>query len=172
MALILVVETGAGLSTANSYATVAEADAYYEARPFSSSWQEMTTLEKTVSLVYATRLLDEQSDWFGTRSTTIQALRWPRSGALDRDGETLEATELPVDIKRATMELAQWVKMADRTAEPDTAGYGAITVGPLSVTIDRSDRKAVLPAIVATMLAPYGLIRRAGGPGSAQLLRV
>jgi hypothetical protein len=85
----------AGAANANSYADVATADAYFEARPFSSAWTGVTDPEvKKQALIYATSVLDRLR-WAGAKGATYasaltQALAWPRRWAT-----TLEADAVP-----------------------------------------------------------------------------
>lgn len=183
MALTLVVETGGGLANANSYASLAEADAYHEAHLYASTWQTMTTPEKTAALVWATRLLDEQIAWYGYKATTVQALRWPRGGVPERDadidaayaalyGYILPSNVIPVWLKNATAELARQLKATDRTADVETVGYSQISVGSISLTIDKNDKKNLLPDAVVSMVEPYGCVQRASSIRTVSLLRM
>ena len=63
-----------GASNANSYTTVAEATAYFESRLYRSTWENADPADQTVALIWATRVLDEQIDWLGTKVSTTQAL--------------------------------------------------------------------------------------------------
>jgi len=58
MALTLILETGAGLANANSYATVAESDAYHDGHLYATAWTGATSGNKAAALVMATRLID------------------------------------------------------------------------------------------------------------------
>jgi hypothetical protein len=91
----LVVEDGTGLSTANSYATVEEADVYFDGRLHGERWVGADDDTKTAALIWATALLDQVCVWRGTPvkpcaqdgfTGTVQALRWPRVGVPARDG--------------------------------------------------------------------------------------
>lgn len=185
MALVLVVETGSGLTNANSYASVAEADSYHEAHLYASVWFAMTVPEKNAALVWGTRLLDEQVDWPGARSTIGQALRWPRVGVPDRDaigdmvlsdpvlyGSFIAGDIIPLWLKYATAELGRQLKAADRTADVETLGFSQLTVGSIGLSIDKHDRRNLLPDSVISMVQPYGSVRRAGGSSVIQLQRV
>ncbi len=170
--MALVLDATVGGSLANAYVNVAAADLYFEARLHAEAWHALTTLVKTQALIWATRLIDERVAFFGAPATTGQALRCPRVGLLDRDGRTIASSVLPLDLQHATCELARWLTLSDRTAEPDTAEYAEVTVGALSVTFNPVGRVGLLPALVADMLAPYGVVSRSRRPSVAQLVRV
>jgi len=103
--MAIIVEDGTGLATAQSYASVAECDAYHLARG-SSAWAAAAAAAKEAALVRASAALDGLygSRWPGARLTADQALDWPRSDAWDSDGWPL--TLVPAAIKNATCEAA------------------------------------------------------------------
>ena len=92
-------------ASANSYVTLAEADAYFETVPDDSDWTNKTDDKKNRYLISATRYLDGLG-YFGTRCSTTQALSWPRK---DYTVDTVEikCTFVPDEIKIATFELAR-----------------------------------------------------------------
>ena len=58
MALVLIKEDGTGLVNANTYASVADGDAYHEAHLYATAWTAATTPNKEAALAMATRLID------------------------------------------------------------------------------------------------------------------
>jgi hypothetical protein len=132
---VTVIETVGGAS-ANSFVSVAEADAYLEARLNSSAWTG--TEPKKIALIEATREFN-RLDWRGDRVTTTQALVWPRLYVEKIDpapGDTwyLE-TEIPTPIKEATIELAlEFLRMGttDLPARSATDGVIEEKIGPMT----------------------------------------
>jgi hypothetical protein len=102
--MALVVEDGTGKSDAESYVSVADADAYHVARS-QTGWAG-TNAAKEALLRRATELLDASYAWRGTIATEAQGLRFPREGILDRDKREIAANEVPTAIVRACCELA------------------------------------------------------------------
>lgn len=163
MALTLVVEDGTGLSTANSYCSLADADAYHERRLHSQVWRQVADPasqdQKKAALVWATRLLDEQCDWLGSRSTLTQALGWPRRDVLGRFGdEFYDSDEVPQVVKEATAELARLLIEEDRPRKSEesmnltskSASGKSKSYGP------RDNRRgAFLPPSVLSLLGPF-----------------
>lgn len=82
----LVTENGSGLPNAESYCSVASADAYHAAMG-NDDWLSMTESEKEVALRKATAYMGQfyRESWDGFRSTLDQALDWPRSSVRRRD---------------------------------------------------------------------------------------
>lgn len=164
----------AGATNANSYCTVAEGDAYHEAHLYASSWEAAETDQKTIALIWATRLLDETYEWKGEVTSIDQALRWPRSWVLDRDGHKyLDHLTIPTFLKQATAELARLLIIKDRLQALDDAasGISAVSAGSVSVTFTKTDRQEAIPDSVYQIVAPYVEIKLSGSH-IAKLVRV
>ena len=71
-------------ASANSYVTLAEANAYFETVPNSSTWTDKTDDAKNRALISATRWIDSLN-YYGDRCDEDQALKWPRNN-YDVDG--------------------------------------------------------------------------------------
>lgn len=154
--------TAGGVSS-NSYATVAEADAYHANHLYASAWTGAITANKEAALIWATRLLDEQADWHGYPTTLTQALRWPRSWVPDRDGQVWVSNAIvPTFLQNATAELARWLLTEDRTAER-VIGLKSVKADVVAVDFDRFDVKPILPPSVRSLIDHYGRVRSGGG---------
>lgn len=173
MALTLVVETGAGLTNSNSYATAAEGNTYHDSHLYASKWTSVSTGDKEKALVMATRVLDDNVDWRGNKSNENQALRWPRDSAYDQDNYLILNNTLPTNLKDATIEMARLLLTEDRTLEPDSKGIKSVKAGEVNVEFDKSDRDqgGVIPHTVSQMIKSFGeVINR--NSSSARALRV
>ena len=142
----LIVEDGSGLSTAESYASVAEADAYHLVHGNPSVWNALSTGEKEQNLRMATDYIDGKfaTDFKGYRTYSAQALRWPRSGVADLDGYIFPANgtgSVPVRLKNATAILALRVA-SDTTLFLDQSNGSvsseSVTVGAVSFSTSYS----------------------------------
>ena len=157
-------------ATANSYLTEVEATAYMTSERLNTSdWSSASIQSRERALIYATRLLDDSFDWVGYKRTLEQALRWPRSGALDSDSNWLDYDTIPDLIKRATAEVALALLIEDLTAEPGILGQGIseAQIGDLFVKIDPTQRKQLIPQRVINSLTSLGTIKpTAAGSGS------
>jgi len=113
----LIVEDGAGLETAESYASVAQADARLASLGM-TNWATLTPTEKEQALRRATVAMVQfcGGRWKGTRLYRAQALDWPRYGA-EVDGHAIPSTEVPVDVRNACIDLA--IKAAAGDLNPD-----------------------------------------------------
>ena len=161
----LVVETGAGLSTAESYVSVADADAYHAARG-NTTWADLDDLEqKEPALRRATDYMMQvyRTRWKGVRMQAEQALDWPRSGVYTEPfmhGAVGEYPYLvpddivPVEIARACAKLA--LKAVSADLAPDLARQTKREkVGPLEVEYADGAVQYVRYRDVDGMLAPY-----------------
>lgn len=113
--MALDVEDGTGLAIAESYVTVAEIRTYatkHNTRYTIAANVADTTLEASARI--ATIFLDGKGRdkrnsaarwWPGSRINGAQALAWPRQSATYTDGTAI-TDPVPIQIKRATMELA------------------------------------------------------------------
>ncbi len=113
--MLSTINTEVGSAEANSYLSVAEADAYFEARFLSGEgWSGLTTDQKTSRLLQAALVLD-RLQYLGEPATDIQAMQWPRRSTYElghystfRDalGHPIAPDEVPAAIKYAQAELA------------------------------------------------------------------
>ena len=184
MPLTLTKETGAGLVDANSYADVADGDAYHAGHLYASAWTGATTASKTAALVMATRLIDAEYQFGGVQTTDAQALAWPRSRCPDPDRDAslrvglLLASEnwvpentVPKAVVQATCELARELVIVDRTAAPAGEGLKYYNNAGVQTGYDKTDTRPVIPKLVQAMLAKYGSLISAKS-GAVKLIRV
>jgi hypothetical protein len=88
----VLVATLAGANS-NSYITVADATTYFDNRLDAADWTAATADNKAASLITATGWLDTL-EFYGDRSATTQALKWPRTD-VTCDGIEADATFIP-----------------------------------------------------------------------------
>lgn len=137
---MLVVEDGSCRPDAESYASVAVADAYHQARG-NPGWtgvarQTGADAVKEAALRKAASYLDGtyRARYVGRKRSGEQALAWPRISAVDTDGWILPIDSVPPAMVRAACEVALRAMGGD--IQPDVANSGIVTyyrdkVGPL-----------------------------------------
>jgi hypothetical protein len=113
----MITENGTGLSNADSYVTLAEADAYALARNW-TDWNG-SNQHKEAALITATAYIDASYRFKGELLVLTQALAFPRTGVTDQEGRPL--TGVPVNVKSATIELARQAHTRPLVATPETA---------------------------------------------------
>lgn len=128
-------------ASANSYVTLADANAYFETVPDSSTWTNKTDDQKNRALISATRWIDSLN-YYGDRCDEDQALKWPRNN-YDVDGVELECSLIPNDVKYATYELARALAN-DTGAITDSTGttglYDEVQLGDLRVKYSKTSQ--------------------------------
>ncbi len=161
MALILTVAILDSL-TANSYVSRADADIYHEGRLNNTDWTGASDAQKEIALVYATTLLDAGYLWKGFKSGFDQRLEWPRSNVIDDNGFILEHDAIPLQLNRATAELAYSLLKSDREAEtsnPGSAGIEKLKIGPIELQFDSETILERIPSNVTILLKGLGSLR-------------
>lgn len=104
--MAFVPEDGTGLSTANSYITLAYAETYHDDRG-NTSWASATSSTQQAACIKATDYI--QSNFIftgGVVASATQALQWPRYSAIDRNGNLIDSDSVPDVVKQATAILA------------------------------------------------------------------
>lgn len=157
--MALVLEDGTGLANSNSYATV------QEFRDFGSlninnaaTIEDMDDDEVIVPcLILATAYIDQLVNWYGQKSVDASALLWPRKYVKNLDGTAyLPEDEIPVGLKRATIDLAFSLSKEDRYAESETIGISEMKVDVIELKFDKNDVKSPLPQSCMTWLKGLG----------------
>jgi len=172
MPLTLIKEDGTGKADANAYASVADGDAYHAGHLYASAWTAATADNKAVALVMASRLIDAEYQFGGTRSVASQALQWPREDCPDPDaGDMVAETMVPKAVVGAACELARELIIADRTAAPAGEGMKYYNDAGKQTGYDKTDTRPVIPKLVQAMLAKYGSLISAKS-GAVKLIRV
>ncbi len=122
----------AGSADANSFVSVAYADAYHDAHLDGEVW--LAALErKAIALIMATRTLDALR-WRGSPRFTGQALQLPRSGLVNRSGYYLDGDIVPRAVKDATSELARLLLVeAASDAETSAEVVKKLKAGPVEL---------------------------------------
>lgn len=152
----LIVETGTGATDAESYASVAAADAYH-AGLGNEAWADLELAQKEQYLRRATRFLVSQyrGRWKGYRAYTMQALDWPRSGVwIDDANEFVMHNLVPKVMVDVTAELALKASTG-ALLEDQTQRVLSESLGPLSVNYDPNSPQGVRYLEIDGLLAPY-----------------
>ena len=167
--LTLIKEDGTGRTDANSYASVADGDAYHDGHLYATAWTAATPDQKAAALVMATRLIDAEVQFNGTRTNAVQGLQWPRARCPEPDAihvplavllpipsDYVRYDTVPKAVVQATCEMARELLITDRTAAPVGEGLKFLNVGGNQTGYDKADRRPVLSQLTLVMLAKYG----------------
>lgn len=158
-------DTTVGGSTADSYATLVEANAYHAVRANNAEWTGAVDGTKEQYLKWAAKLLDAHFQYVGRKATKSQARAWPRASAWDRDGFQWNLNEIPTALKDAQAEYAFQLMREDWEQGLGSIRDEGVTVGPLQTSAE-THRK--IPASVATLLSAIAQ----GGTGSLRSISI
>lgn len=169
--MALVVETGAGDPTAESYLSVAGADAYHAAHGDPAAWSGATTGTKEAALRAATQYVDDKyaKRWKGQRKTLEQALRWPRYQVYV-ETFLLDNTTIPQKLKDAVAVAAlahvNGAPLFVTESSTQALTSESIQVGQLSISESYAGAKSAqpsipqVPALLADLIEPPGALER------------
>lgn len=174
--MALVVENGTGLATAESYASVVEADTRLAAFGF-TAWAGLATTAKETALRLATDFMvnSYRTRWKGYRVNTTQALDWPRNYVERPDAQTsyyggaayYDSASVPAEIKAACIDLAYKTTQGVELAPDLDQAQKRVKVGPIEVEYDTSGNQATVFRAIESKLRPF----LNGGGAMAKLVR-
>lgn len=132
--MALTVEDGSGVTGADAYISLADAEALYLSRN-GTAWSGTDTL-KEAAIRRATSFVDSLRFVGSPVGKRAQALQWPREDATDRNGFDIAEDELPEEVETATGILAFVELETPGALTPEIDRTGLVkseTVGPISV---------------------------------------
>ena len=141
--MALIVETGAGMENSETYVSQSEFSQYLADRGMAFN---STKGSREQTLLLAMDFLESQR-FIGTKKTLVQALQWPRKGAV-LDGFYLKDNVIPRQLKIAQMEIAVSV---DLNSTPNTATIERQTkkekVGDLEVEYESAQKNTMAATV-------------------------
>lgn len=154
MPLTLVVEDGTGLANANAFASRSVVDTILAGTRWATAWIGETDDDRDVLIGEATAWLSRLA-WDGCAKTSTQALAFPRTGLVTRDGYAVPSDSIPAWLQRATALLANYLRQQDVTLFDDNGlePRTELEVGPVRLT--PSSGGASMPNDIAQQLRPY-----------------
>ncbi len=116
--MALIVEDGSGMTNADAFISVAYADTYHAAMG-NTTWTGAEPL-KEGAIRRATAFLSNSYEWQGyKRQGRPQALAWPRVDVVDCEGWGVDFASIPVEIQKATAEVALRELVSPGSMNPD-----------------------------------------------------
>lgn len=152
---MIIVEDGTGLRDSESYASVADADAYLSSRGM-GIWSDLKDSEKEQALRRATDYMtaEYRPKWLGKRVSAAQSLDWPRLDVELDDVGVLPSNFVPREVTRACVELA-FRAASGELLEDEEARVLEETVGPITTKYDKDSTSRKKYLIVDNMLRPF-----------------
>lgn len=139
--------------SANSYISLADANYFFSTKfKESAPWLALTNDQRSQLLIEATRIL-ETYVYGGTRTTTTQALSWPRSNLVSREGTSVNSQTIPKLLEAAQCEMAAWLLTEDdrMLSDIDLQQVDQFKAGPLDIKVKAA--AVTVPPMVKALLA-------------------
>lgn len=152
--MALIVETGTGSATGESFCSVSDALAYHAARG-NTTWATITTTQQEQALRRATDYMEAvySQRWAGTRTTSTQALSWPRYNVFVNGFVTLSSS-IPRAVINACSELALRAAAGELLSD-STQQKTRTKVDVLEVEFDKYSPQSTQYLAITALLAPY-----------------
>ena len=185
--MAVTIDATVGGASANSYLTLAQADAYVEAMIESADvtkWGTGSVDSRNRALTAAAERLDRER-FIGSRTNDTQARQWPREGVRKPDTYVRTYTagfpfrltedyytnsEIPDQIKRAQIELAVYLhNNVEGIGLGGLEDFKTVKLGDLEVTPDKTG--AIGADRVPPMFERYLTGLRISGPGNIAIKR-
>ncbi len=147
----------------NTYISADDAETYFSETLRLEDWYNVT--DRINALVYACRLLESRVIWFGTKTSSDQALQWPRRSLLDPYGNAVDNDTTPSSVQYVQCELALYLASNDPMLTSN--GIDAIDVDGLKINMQST--RAVIPHKIFAPLTFYG--RLIDDPATVRLSR-
>lgn len=113
--MTLIVETGAGVAGANTYADVVALTAYMSERGYVVDADDAA---KSAAILRAMTYM-EARPWKGAKVSREGSLEWPRVNVVDRNGYAVPADEVPPQVVKALCEAAYREIVTPGVLQPD-----------------------------------------------------
>lgn len=159
--MALITEDGTGRADAESYCTVAKANAFHKARG-RTEWEEIDPPAKEQYLRLATDYMAVyRGRWDGYRKTSTQALDWPRYAVPMKDAYVYGGQnyypddEVPLAVQHACAELAFKASQGAELTPDLSPPVVREKLGPIETEYLPGARQTTRFAGVESMLAPF-----------------
>jgi hypothetical protein len=142
-----------GAANANSFVTLTRANELLALRLFTGTWTAALDPDKEAALAWATTLLGTLP-WLGHATYADQALAFPMTGLKRPNGQAVDSTTIPIEIERATAELAMRLLSSDPTVVSGIAqkGITEIQAGPMKVKFTEGFEAKVIPSAIMSLI--------------------
>lgn len=157
----LIVETGLGVTGANTYISDNDALTYFVNRG-DSVWPETDMATRDAALVRACFGLGYwlNGRWYGRKATSTQPLDWPRCGVRDSDGYLIANNVVPPKVQYAQCEIAK-IELTTPFIQQSVTNLNSVQserVGPIEVEFKNTAPSITYWPMVIAMLRDYATI--------------
>lgn len=164
----LIIEDGTEPANANSYASLAAANAYLANHDQAVAWVALGTPAKESLLIQARRALDASVTWKGYKTTALRELEWPRISLPYTQPVApgfptpsvpgfYPAGTIPAQVVNAQCELAALLMAGDRLGDVQGSGIESIGLGQGAVAIkfDHTTAAKIVGRFIPSLIADF-----------------
>lgn len=147
--MAIIVEDGSGVANANSYVSVADAQAWLEVRGLSFTSEDDAVIG--AFLIQAMDFLESfRAQFKGAKTSSTQSLQWPRANVYI-DNVEVDDDVIPVELVNALVQLAYEAQTVD--LQPTATGQEVLKekVGPIETEYAESGRSVSRPRLTKVM---------------------
>lgn len=155
---------------ADSYVSLAEAGAYFAAAFNRQVWGTLTEELREGLLKSATRYIDQFMRFYGSMTSETQALKFPRTGCYDEEGNTIPVDEIPNRLKQAVLELA-WHLQTTGDLRFSGSTRNRVKVAVIDIQFKSSGNDLGIPDYIENMMSAFGESDFQGG-GSIKTIKL
>lgn len=160
--MALTIDATVGGVASNSYLTHARAMELAEQAPHMHAWLADVSINRAQMLIHATRLIDRYGEFYGSKTSSAQALMFPRVGLSHvYTGVPFSSSAIPDFVEWATMEWAYALSQDPEVGGAVGAGLDSLRTPSFSLVFSGQSRGGVkIPHTASDLLRPYA--RRIG----------
>lgn len=161
----IVVEDGTGIVTANAYASAEEVDDILSVN-IHSKWSLLTDeIAKENLIIWASRLIDTRVRWAGHKTHKTSGLAWPRTCVRDKEGEMIDDSIVPQQVKLATAIMAEHLLDGNPEVANTSSNLTALQVDVVMLRFDANISPEKYPPELSYILKGLGWLSFGhGGP--------
>lgn len=143
-----------GDAAADSYVSLAYANAFFAASVANSAWPTDDLL-KEAALKESTRIIDSLYNWFGYIATDTQALRWPRTDAYDLDGRLYPSNSIPKLLMDAVCNYAYFLLQNNGLSQTSNP-VKEVKIGSIDLKFAEGQSVVGIPKYISKSLQSLG----------------
>lgn len=150
----MITETGTASALSESLCSLDYATNYHASRG-NSAWELLESDKQEQALLKATDYMEAvySQRWAGTRTTSTQALSWPRYNVFV-NGYVTSSSSVPMPVIKACAELALRAAAGELLSD-STQQKTRTKVGDIEVEFDKYSPQSTQYLAITAMLAPY-----------------
>lgn len=155
--MAITLDATVGGTSSNSYVTEARAGELIETLPHAGDWFTEVYVDKKPLLIHATRLIDRYGEYHGYKTSSSQALAFPRAGVVSwPEGNLIANNVIPAAVEIATVEWAYHL-LHNADVEGGGLGEGLDSIRTPSFALSFSggaQQPPFIPGVIRQLLRP------------------